>query len=526
MKTIEIRRKPFLFNVLLILAFAIIASLTSCNKKEPPVDHFPEQSGVIIPTAGAGIALFAQVDQESEISDGQSPSLPKVNIPEQYIAHAVYDLNLDSDTQDEQIIAFKYRDGQDDRIGILVADYDLTRATYFVSWTGLTSATSLKTFSLYTQDVTGDREQEIVVLGTNGIGEQTMDIFKQHISNNYGLQFRNIIAIEADMEASIAAVERSEYYNNGERSGVAYTIAAVNQDLESDNPLDMIRSVYTWRSGEQRYLLSYTEDIPGSRIEEDQLAELYSGNLDDYIRFIAGPWVRQDEIGDDQILYFSPQGDEVQLAFPDSQTNFETINYQMVSLGRTIVLDLQNENLAHIKPRIIVSVLDLNTLSIRMNRPGILESSDYRYNEIWSGTFSRMLPRGSLDAVSILDDIDYKSLYPYSINGLFLSDNNLELFFSAPYVTLRTPEGERSGGYVVYRINDQVVLEMSFFNSRSLAPEKQQYVLTYEEAQEDGELQRQIFLQPAELNTFGALVEDDEVLRFVQTIETEDSTDS
>jgi hypothetical protein len=441
-KDFNMIRNPRNFPALVFSAMLLIIFFTGCRIDSPVADAPAEQTGIIIPVAANGIELFAPISEADEGNFSAGQQTPRVVIPEDYISHGLYDLGLDSDTPDEQIIVFKFRDGQDDHIGLLLADYDPLRDGYFISWQGLTKATSLKTFALYTQDVTGDRQQEIVFIGTNNLGEQTLDIFKQEITNNYGLQFRAIISIEADIETGVNVVERSEFYNNGERNGVAFTVSAVNQDLESENPLDMIRSVFTWRPGERRYLLSYTESIPGSQVEEDQLAELYSGNANDYLRFISGPWIKD---GGEQILYFSQISASVQLALADSLQSYIILDSSMTSLGRRMSLALQNENLNHIRPWMSVTARNLNSLDIRLNRPGIISDSRYSDNEVWSGSYTRLLSTDGLNAPEVVTTREDKRLYPFGINGLYRSDNNWEMFFSAPLLTLRTQEEERSG---------------------------------------------------------------------------------
>jgi hypothetical protein len=500
-----------------------IATLASCRPPAVPLDTPREQSGVIIPVAANGIELFAPISEEESGYLDDVELTPRVDIPEQYISHGYFDLVLDFDAPEEQIIAFKFRDGQDDRIGLLLADYDPLRDGYFISWQGLTMATSLKTFVLYTEDITGDRQQEIVFIGTNNSGEQTLDIFKQAQSNAYGLQYRSIISIEADIEAIINVVERNEFYNNGERNGAAYTISSVNQDLESENPLDMVRSVYTWRPGEGRYLLSYTENIPGSQVEEDQLAELSSGNADDYLRFISGPWIKE---GSDQLLYISQITSSVQLAFAENQQSYLIMeNWISSRNGWRMSMNLRNENLSHVRPRLTITVRDLNSLEMSITRPGIRAGVDFDFtmNEIWGGVYTRLLNTEGLNAPEVMSSRENKVLYPYGVNGLYRSDNNWEMFFSAPLITFRTQDEERSGGYAIYRINEQTILEINYLRPGGAAPEKQQFLLEFDETRDGNELRRTIFLQEADLSTYGAIPVTQEVIRLEQTIELEDA---
>lgn len=505
--------RPGIISGIFIYSVIITAVLlTSCSHDSTPLPApgGTDQSGVLIPRAGENIELFAPPENDVEDSITEVQLSARIAIPPAYIPHQIYEFSLDLDAPDEQVIVFKFREGQDDHIGLLIADYDPIRDDYFISWQSMTKATSLQTFVLYTQDVIGDRQQELVAIGTNNRGEQTLDIFRQQTGNAYGLQFSSILSVEADIEADIDVVERNEAYNNGTGTGIAFSVRALNQDLESDNPLDMVRSVYTWRPTQGRYLLSFSEKIPGSRVEEDQLAELYSGNLDDYHRFIDGPWEHQDG---NRLVFFSRITESIQLATDDRQLNFSWTDSSRWGFGSSIRIQMENEIIRSVIRRMQVSVLDLNTMVIQL--------SGEENNKFWSGTYNRLQQNGEqVRGLAPVRMNSGKELYPHEISGLYVSDTNWEMFFSAPYITFRTQEEEKSGGYAIYSLNGVSIMQIHYLNGSG--ERKQQFILDYEEYSEDNEEHRIITLQEVRLNSYGPVSLGDEQIQLEQVIRREE----
>ncbi len=508
----DFTKRAVLRNI--VMCMIVLSASVSCGQGNSLKELTFASSDIIIPRPGPGIDLFAP---ESGENDAEVLSLDtqllKVAIDSEYIAHQVSNFSLDQDSPEEQVIAFKYREGQNDKIGLLVSDYDPLRDGYFISWQGMTLATSLKTFRQYTEDITGDRRPELVVFGTNNQGEQTLDIFKQENSSSYGIQLRNILSIDADIESVINVVERSEYYNSGVNIGNPFTISSFTQDLESENRLDMVRSVYTWRTGERRYLLSQSEKIPGSRVEQDQLSELYAGNLSDYHQFIEGPWISEDG---ERLLLFSRSTDSIQLATDDRQINFHWIESSPFAFGSSIRIQLQNEILSTEVYSATVSVLALNTMVIQIRN---IKRSIEDGIKFWSGPYKRYQKGiASLNTGSGRDKI----LYPFEISGLYRSDNSWEMFFSVPQITLRTTEEEKSGGYAIFTLNDISILEINFTDALMVTPEKWHFLVEYEEYVEDEQLHRLLHLREASLNSYGAIPVSNEIIKLEQIINLDD----
>ena len=487
-----------------------ILLLLSCQK--PVLQQI--QTGVIVPLGTAETPLFSPNQRPSTdplaglgapVAEQLSLYLP---IPDDYIPHQIYENNIDADIQPEQIVIYKHQDDQNDLIKILLIDYDFTREKYTLSWQGSTRATSLQSFNLYTEDITGNQQQEIVAIGIDNEGSQTLDIFQQEPDITYGLQFSTILSIQADIAVEIAKVDPSFFPEDSEVSARgAYPVIALNYDLESENALDMEQSSYIWENEEARYRLSSSEKILGLQVEQDQLAELYAGSITDFHQFVEGLW---QKIGENEIILFSKDTDSIQLATTNRQLHFRWRNSTRWGLGSNVALYIQNEIVSNITQIMQITVSDLNTL--------LIQFSGETNNTFWSGTYQRITDAEALQS-NPLYAVDHKILYPYELSGLYTSDSNGEMFFSAPYITLRTQDRELNGGFVIFQLNGQNIFELNFFDEREVLQEKQRYLITFEQNTTNNQLQRYIYIQEATLTSYGAQAVNDEIIRLEQIIE-------
>ncbi|MCK4516256.1 MAG: pallilysin-related adhesin, partial [Spirochaetaceae bacterium] len=166
-----------------------------------------------MPRGGNGIVLASEAPVAVAVDDVTVAPDLRVRLPDEYLPSQVFTMNLDLDETEEQIIVFKRRDDPHDLIRILVVSFDPIRNSWIRAWEGATAANNVRSFTLYTDDLIGDHEQEIVCFGINNAGEQTLDIFRR-TSNalGLGLAYSPILSLAADVNISIAEIDRSEAF--------------------------------------------------------------------------------------------------------------------------------------------------------------------------------------------------------------------------------------------------------------------------------------------------------------------------
>ncbi len=254
-----------------------------------------------------------ETDNDSNITNNNIPDQynkkPRIPMDSKDRVLEVLNVNLDLDVTDEQIVVLKNGGNSNTPLRIVVIDFDPIRNIYFKSWESKTNAVNAHDFTLSLKDLVGDHNLEIVLQGTNGNGELAIDIFRKSPSpNGLGLYFENICSIISNGIIEIKEVERSESYQLGQKNGVSFPIVAYNHDPESNNVMDLVKMTYYWKYPKNHYILSSVQNIPGKKIEEKRLKDLFtSGNVKTFEDFLSGPWYYTKSGKHAEIISFSPE---------------------------------------------------------------------------------------------------------------------------------------------------------------------------------------------------------------------------
>lgn len=496
--------------ILVGIATAIL--LGSCA--DAPKDSELEDPGrLVTPRGGNGIVLASEAatDGSEEVED--SGTELKVRLPGEYIPSQAVTVNLDLDETDEQIIVFKRRDDPDDLIRLLVVTFDPVRNSWIRAWEGVTAATSVRSFSVYTDDLIGDHEQEIVAFGINNDGEQTLDLFRRTTDAlGLGLSFTPILSITADVTIRVDEVPRSEAYEAMETvSAPSFPVVAERRDLDSDNVFDTVETTYFWDYTARRYVAGTVASISGDVIEDSRLHDLFAGNEADFERFLSGPWYRSSGASDIQMAFFGERERTIVFHSGYLQQSFIWDTSTKTVYGRGISLFVTNESIRTVKKLVNVSVHDLNQITVTVQGTEGLD-----------GTYERMT--GSLQA-AVLGGDERVRLSAIELSGLYRSDSGAEIFFSRPEFTRREDGKTALGGYVLYRLGNELVLALKYVDDNRLPVDQVTYRAAYSEARDDDRLVRRLALTPGTIGIAGFAEngEDELVFEQIEVIETRES---
>ena len=471
-----------------LLAVSILAG---CGADPTPPERPARYE--IVPEAGDGIIL-ARSETSGILIQGEEESIPsRVELPEDFVFISAGDYNLDLDDIDEQIVVVKRRDDPNDRVRILVTDFDTLRNTYRIVWEGETRAQNVRTFSLYTADVIGDHLQEIVCFGTDEEGRQSLDIFRRRQAGTVtGLSFREIFSAVADGSIEIEEQPRSDSYRTLQSTGASYPIQVYRRNVATDVPLDLVRSSWYWRAQESRYVLANTESIPAMEIEEAQLRELYNAESEEIELFLRGPWYRS--IGEEmntgfELAYFNPETREIVLFRNDTQERYEWLNsYKtLYEGGPGLWMNLQNEVLGTVRRQLSITVRGLDSLLLSM------EGAEY-----WNGEYRRMtegIQAGILRRYEI-------NTPDFELSGIYRNENNEEFLFDRPYFSYRSDDHTWSGGYNLVEIGVPVI-ELKVMQTDDDESFNRSYSVEYREQGSEGQIVRTLRLTPVELTVDG-----------------------
>lgn len=455
--------------------------------------------------------MAIQIDEE-EIS-------PKADLSDDVLFISALDVNLDIDESEEQIVVVKRSDDSDDRVRILVTDFDTLRNSYRVTWEGASLATNVRTFSINTSDLLGDHIDEIVGVGTDRQGRQTMDVFRrrQGTDSVAGITYENVFSVATDGSIEIDTRPRSDSYRTLQSNGVSFPIDVYRQNRETETPLDLIRTRWNWNVSQSRYVQSSVEPIPAMQIEEERLRSLYDAEPEEIEEFVSGPWFRSqgDEIGGDiELAYFDPSNREVVLFHEDRQERYEWLNsYKtLYAAGPGLWMNLRNDVLSTVRRQLSTTVVGVD--SIQLSVEGV-EYWNGQYQRMTSGIRSSILKKYELGTPSFV------------LDGVYTNENGVELLFNRPFFRLRSDSIDWSGGYNLISIGDSILeLKVLEFDSvpegANLREDESfsiRYRVGYEEQQSEGGQIRRLQLRPVRITVDGIVPESGDTFILEQVIE-------
>ncbi|MFQ3620776.1 MAG: pallilysin-related adhesin, partial [Spirochaetales bacterium] len=471
-------------SVLLSLIILSFVMFGSCQKSK---NEFPVGKTVEVTSP----PQFQRTTGQIVSSDPDNVPLPRVLVslqPEDYVIQ-VLDTNLDIDQLDEQIIAFKKRNDPDDQIYILVIDFDTVRNTYMPVWMGKTLATHNRTFTLYTADILGDHVPEIICLGRNNKGEQTLDIFRKILPpQGLGLYYTSIFSLTTNGYIEIQEQPRSEAYRLLQRNDPSFPIMLYTRDPESSNFMDLIRYTYLWNIQEQKYVQTGIEKVPGQIQAEKQLAELFAKDAEGVEEFLSGPWYRVEttkktEPFQQEMLYFDPQNRRIVFYNRDAQEILVwRSSYRTIYRG--LFINAHNEAIPSMQKQIALSILGMDTLEVQVRS----------MDDNWSSVYKKLSKE--LQRVHTSSNQISSTLSPFHIEGSYSNDQGIELTFHSHTFILKEKENTFEGVYVLYSLPEYTILELKALKPNGLVEFVRSYGVSLEEEKKETQKVRILTLTP------------------------------
>lgn len=496
-------------------AILVVFILLAACAEDEPVEERIGGARRIVPEAGEGIVLATDRPAEITIQGEAEGSTSRIPITEDLLPVQFVDVNLDTDQAEEQIIGFKRRGDPSDRIHLMVADFDSIRNAYVPSWEGVTGATNVRTFAVYTYDLVGDHTLEIAAFGMNNEGEQTLDVFRRDRgSGRISVSYQSVLSVATEASIEIDELERSAEYRSLRQTGRSWPVEVYRPDPDSDNPADLLRTTYFWRVSENRYVSGPEEPVPAGEVEEEQLKELYDGDADRFERYLRGPWYRatggegnSENPGAPELVYFTEEEQSISFYREGAQERFDWLNsYKTVYRnGPGVWMNVRNEALENVRRQVSVSALGFDTIYISVDG-----------EEYWNGTYRRLSE--TLQHSIVAQRRTGAVLSSLSLDGLYRNDSNQEILFSNPRFVMRDGDEEVAGGYAIFEL-DRRLLELKIIDNRGLIQQRRTFVMTYEEESGPQRVVRRITLIPARVKADSVEFTEGRTLRLEQVEE-------
>ncbi len=503
-------------KILIRLAgFLLLSSILGCDVSETRPVPKVVLSRSIVPRAEDVDAGLKPLTEEGGLDEYSRAQYPKVPIEQNEALLRILNVNLDLDKTDEQILVLKDRDDPLSPIEVAVVDFDEIRASYFRTWQHRTLAMNQRAFRIELEDIVGDYNNEIICRGLNKKGELTLDIFRKTTSpSGMGLYFSAICRLTSDRRIEIERYTRSQAYEMGQKYGQSFPISVERKDPASGESLDVIRETYYWKFQEKKYVKSVVEKIPGDKLMQKQLRELFSesSSKQDFKEFLDGPWYKQNKI-ENLVLVDSKKN---MISFYESDILETYVIEDLYIHGYSLSLITRNSIIGSIKKWIICTIRAPNRIEISSSKSRL---QSVEVIERWVGTYHRLTP--DLRESFFHAQKSYVRASDLELSGIYKSSAALEIAFEPPYFAwIEDSIDGSSGGFSIleavpilnaFYIGRQLearmaVITFRFLKESGLPVEDRTYLLEFAEKKEENTVSRSIILTPAHLTVNGAFL--------------------
>ena len=448
--------------------------------------------------AAARPVATRQVQPESSAPVSAAALFPEGSLPVNHVAALpnevilnVITFNVDQDEGEEQVLTVRDTDRPDGHLSIVVADYVEQKKTWVRSWEGDTLSTKLTTFSIQSKDLIGDHSMDIVCTGMDDSGAQTIAVFRRSQGSP---EYVEILSIAADSIA-IGESERSEGYQLGQSGGESWPIYAFSGDKESTNLLDQVKDRYLWDPKIGKYIKTGSEHIPGAQVEREIVSKILTGSEKDFESFLQGVWYETGKGPSDpgtRLIVFERGSASLAFYKQEAQQLFRWTESHSTRYG--LYVRCQNESVENLVRLVDIELTGSDLVSVR-----IVEDSQMKMDpeDRWDGSYKR-LPQGARDSGTAKGMGLSKSAI--KLEGPYRSRSGLELNFAAPRYSLKSLGGSaKSGGFELYSLGNDTVLELIAARPDGLPQDRQSYMVAYSETQSGKDLLRRLILSPAKV---------------------------
>ena len=462
--------------------------------------------------------IAEQEKSASDISEGESSLIsqynddiiiPRVNIQNQNLIEYIQNVNLDFDTEEEQVIVKKDSENKNN-LKIIVIDFDSVRNKYIITWETVQKDINTRTFIISYADIVGDHNLEIIFRGTGTKSEQILDLYrKTHSPAGIRLYYENIADIKIDGQIDIVEKERSSAYLLGQKNGLSFPVITYEKDEDSENLLDMVKKTFIWNYQSGRFIKSIEEKIPGEIIEEERLRELFNQGIEAYQDFLQGQWINTES---GNVISFDKNTKEIAMYSKDVLEIYKWTDF-ISNFPHRVFISSRNDLIHFIRNNIRVKILKLNKINIEVTVSKISERDNP-----WNGTYEKI----SSDT-TLFHKNDENNENSIILEGLYTGVNNTITFSGKEFVQ-KEDDKTRKGIFSVFEYNGQQIIKFRYLDSNRLVGEKKDYSIIFNSYDIDNTTVNEIHLQRGEIKSqyFDASGEDKIIYK--QTIKNEESS--
>ncbi|MDC7224004.1 MAG: pallilysin-related adhesin, partial [Spirochaetales bacterium] len=454
-------------------------------------------------------------DEEEE----DSHLIPSIPIEAKWNIVKLMDANLDSDTDEEQIIILEPKEkeeGKENPLEIWISDYSTSSNSYALTWKGVLSIESGETLNITVNESPMQGRYEIYILGYDSRDYHTMDMFFPQSEESP--QYRNIFSqsVKGTIELyspQIAGSSLSDDY--GTRVRISPQIIVTQADENSSNPLDSVITTWELTQSPPRYKVVSTKKIRATKEQEEMILGLINGPVENFEAILSDYWYKEEgENGFIRMINLS--GDEKTVELLTLQ-NFEqliwTSSYKSSYAARLYIYGT-SKYISSVREKIVIDMVDRDSINL-----SIYDNGSQNRNLSWSGKYKRMTEGMKLSLIKeYVREINMKE---YDLKGKYKSATGEEISFDNSSFTL-TQEGKsevQSGYFTLFVLNGEQLMELIFYDERGIKKKQEQYLFSYAMEDDREHRIRSIQLIPGETDAHGFIPSSDERERRFEQIE-------
>ena len=476
------------------LVFFCIISISSCDRAVIQTTDSNTSPRISLPENEA--------PQNTNPRRGSPDSIDEIHEPRVIIDSndtvlAVYNVNLDLDASEEQVLLLVHEAEIEAPIRVAVISFDTLISGYAVAYEGATGSINTQSTALTFVDLVGDHGLEIVARGMNE-GNQTIDVLRKSASpSGFGLYYESILSLAVDGTIEIEPVQRSEAYREGFTNGESFTIKTLTPPELSQNILDLMLTRYFWKFADRRYIRGVEERISGAAIEQSQLEELFRSNARSFEEFLGGVWFLEFPAGHKEIyLMFEPGRRRFTYYANDIQEVY-VWNASYKTLVNQAEITGTNDLIPYIRKNLYVRIDSLDSIRLLGSDP-------------WIGTYRRMSASTNFESESTVIEATH-------LSGLYLSDIGEKLYFDGSDFEIEWSGNFYEGVFTLYRI-DTPVLELRVREKTGVFGDNLRFELIFSDAVRNDRLYRTIYLKPGVVGIYGFEANGEEAIRYEQIV--------
>ncbi len=478
----------------LIFFLIITSALFSCHKGKTD-GTLPSTPKVINPIGQ--MENFMQDEDITGNDDSNDFLVPMITIPQDEKLLLTNDINLDFDTEDEQIILTRKDEDDGKKIYLYIVDYNNDEMAFYESLKTPITPDSSEGISVLLQDLTGNTMNEIIITGFTIDQNHTFDAFTMVSAGGVqGLRFQNILSLNINGIIDIENFERTQDYLMGKATNESFTIITEETDEVSGDNLDLVKTTYKWNRSRRSYVPSSIDKIPGVSIKEEQLAKIYKGSLEDFTEYISGPWYKVEDLNRQkqpflkEIIHFDTSREQIVFAVDNIQEIYEW-NETYRTIFKGINIQSRSSLISSQRRDLYLSLEELDR--IKLNIHGSTEWDGY-YRPVDPALQKSLMVRQGIGEAEELS----------RLSGQFRNNKGEDLNLDLPYFTLKSGTETISEGVIeFYILHDTNIMEMHYLKENGLLDHREVYSVEYNVSEDSSRIIRTMTLTPGSLTAKG-----------------------